>query len=157
MLRCKHVTIVVGRMLILAVIVAMANTGRADAASGIDPFQTSLNGSMPPGTEGLNLSFTVPAGKTLVIEYVSGNCFVPAGQTCVLSLLTEVNGATTGTQFNVQTDGVGAFGGGKVLWRAGQQVLLYADGGKTVTLRADRNSATGSATPIVMTLSGHLQ
>jgi hypothetical protein len=57
----------------------------------------------------------------------------------------------------VQTDGVGAFGGGKVLWRAGQQVLLYADGGKTVTLRADRNSATGSATPIVMTLSGHLQ
>jgi hypothetical protein len=68
MLRCKHVTIVVSRMLILAVIVAMANTGRADAASGIDPFQTSLNGSMPPGTEGLNLSFTVPAGKTLVIE-----------------------------------------------------------------------------------------
>ena len=112
---------------------------------------------MPPGTEGLNLSFTVPAGKTLVIEYVSGNWFVPAGQTCVLSLLTEVNGATTGTQFNVPTAGVGAFGGGNVLWRAGQQVLLYADGGKTVTLRADRNSATGSATPIVMSRSGHLQ
>jgi hypothetical protein len=156
MLRCKHVTIVVGRMLILAVIVAMANTGRAAAASGVDPFQ-SLNGSMAPGTEGLNLSFTVPAGKTLVIEYVSGNCFVPAGQTCVLFLLTEVNGATTVTQFNVPTAGVGAFGGGNVLWRAGQQVLLYADGGKTVTLRADRNSATGSAAPIVMSLSGHLQ
>jgi len=152
MLECKQVTIVVGRMLILALIVAMANTVRADAASGVDPFQTSLNGSIGPGTEGLNLSFTVPAGKTLVIEYVSGNCFVPAGQTCVLSLLTEVN-----AQFNVRTDGVGAFGGGNVLWRAGQQVLLYADDGKTVTLRADRNSATGSATPIVMSLSGHLQ
>ena len=112
---------------------------------------------MPPRTEGLNLSFTVPAGKTLVIEYVSGNCFVPAGQARVLSLITQVNGATTGTQFNLPTAGVGAFGGGNVLWRVGQQVLLYADGGKTVTLRADRNSATGSATPIVMSLSGHLQ
>jgi len=43
---------------------------------------------MPPRTEGLNLSFTVPAGKTLVIEYVSGNCFAPAGQARVLSLIT---------------------------------------------------------------------
>ena len=34
----KHVTIVVGRMLILALIVATANTGRAAAASGVDPF-----------------------------------------------------------------------------------------------------------------------
>ena len=150
MLEYKHFAIV-GRVLALALIVATANAVRADAASGVDPFETSLNGLMAPGTEGLNLSFTVPAGKTLVIEYVSGNCFVPAGQTCVLSLLTEVNGATTGTQFNVQTDNVGAFGG------AGQQVLLYADGGKVVTLRADRNSATGSATPILMSLSGHLQ
>ena len=82
---------------------------------------------------------------------------MPTSQTCVLSLLTEVNGATTGTQFNVPTAGVGAFGGGNVLWRVGQQVLLYADGGNTVTLRADRKSATGSATPIVMSLSGHLQ
>ena len=80
----KHVTIVVGRMLILALIVATANTGRAVAASGVDPFQTRL----PPRTEGLNLSFTVPAGKTLVIEYVSGNCFAPAGQARVLSLIT---------------------------------------------------------------------
>ena len=43
----------------------------------------------------------------------------------------------------------------EVLWRAGQQVLLYADGGKAVTLRADRNVAAGSATPIVMSFSGH--
>jgi len=45
----------------------------------------------------------------------------------------------------------------EVLWRAGQQVLLYADGGKTMTLRADRKVATGSAPPIVMSLSGHPQ
>src|SRR6516162_1218899 len=55
----KHVTIVVGRMLILALIVATTDTGRAAAASGVDQFQTNLNGAMPPGTEGLNLSFTV--------------------------------------------------------------------------------------------------
>ena len=61
MLECKQVTIVVGRVPILALIVAMANTVRADAVSGGGPFQTSLNGSMAPRTEGLNLSFTMPA------------------------------------------------------------------------------------------------
>jgi hypothetical protein len=111
----------------------MANSLRGEAAP-INPFQIVLKGSMAPGTEGLNLSFTVPAGKTLVIEYVSGDCFVPSGQACILSVLTEVNGATTGTPFNLETNGLGAFGGGEVLWRAGQQVLLYADAGKTVTL-----------------------
>jgi hypothetical protein len=121
------------------------------------PFQIELNGTMGPGTEGLNLTFTAPTGKTLVIEYVSGDCFVPSGQSCVLSILTEVNGARTGTPFNLDTDNVGAFGGGDVLWRAGQQVLLYADGGTIVTLRADRNASAGSATPIIMSLSGHLQ
>ena len=127
------------------------------AAPTVSPFQIELNGTMGPGTEGLNLTFTAPAGKTLVIEYVSGNCFVPSGQSCALSVLTEVNGAKTGTPFNLDTDNVGAFGGGDDLWRAGQQVLLYADGGTIVTLRADRNASTGSANPIIVSLSGHLQ
>ncbi|MGA2710568.1 MAG: hypothetical protein ABSF86_19460 [Steroidobacteraceae bacterium] len=140
----------------LILTVAMGGSTRADAAP-VDAFQVSQSGTMAAGTEGLNLTFTVPTGKQLVIEYVAGNCFVPAGQTCVLSILTQVGTATTGTQFNLQTDGVGAFGGGNVLWRAGQQVKLYAKSGTIVTLRADRNSPTGAATVTFMSVSGYLE
>src|SRR3984893_9563494 len=112
MLKCRHALTTAGQLLILALIVTMANSVRGEAAPSVNPYEIVLNGSMPPGTEGLNLSFPVPAGKTLVIEYVSGTCFVPSGQACVLSVLTEVNGATIGTPFNLETSGVGAFGGG---------------------------------------------
>jgi|ERR1700730_4309060 len=150
MFKCKH------PLVAAALIVTMVNPVRADDER-VDAFQVTRNGSMPVGTEGLNLAFTVPTGKQLVIEYVAGDCFVPAGQTCVLSIFTQVGAATTGTQFNVQTDGVGAFGGGNNLWRAGEQVKLYAKSGTTVTLRADRNSPTGTATITFMSVSGHLQ
>jgi hypothetical protein len=127
------------------------------AAPTITPFQIELSGSMPPGTVGLNLTFTAPSGKTLVIEYGSGDCFVPSGQSCVLSVFTEVNGAKNATSFNLDTDNVGPQRNGDDLWRAGQQVLLYAAGGTTVTLHAGRNDTTGSAAPISMSLSGHLE
>jgi hypothetical protein len=126
MLKFKHALTGAGRLLTLALIPILANPVPGQAAPTVSPFQIVLNGSMPPGTEGLNLTFTAPAGKTLVIEYASGECFVPSGQSCVLSVLTEVNGAKTGTPFNLDTDNVGPFGGGDVLWRVGQQVLLYA-------------------------------
>ena len=154
MLKSKCLLAAAGGLLTAALI---ASPMPSQAAPTVTPFQIVLNGTMSPGTEGLNLTFTAPAGKTLVIEYVSGNCFVPSGQSCVLSILTEVGAAKTGTPFNLDTDNVGAFGGGNDLWRAGQQVLLYAAGGTTVTLRVDRNASTGSAAPIVMSLSGHLQ
>jgi hypothetical protein len=148
--------IAVARVLISALIVTIVNTVHADAAP-VDAFQVTRNGMMAAGTEGLNLSFTVPTGKQLVIEYVAGNCFVPTGQTCVLSIFTEVGTATTGTQFNVETSGVGAFGGGDVLWRAGQEVKLYAKSGTTVILRADRNAPTGTANITFMSVSGYLE
>ena len=153
MLRCKHALTAAVVLLTAALI---THPVASQAASTVSPFQIVLNGTMDPGTEGLNLTFTAPAGKTLVIEYVSGECYVPSGQSCVLSVLTEANSAQTGTPFNLGTSNVGAFGADD-LWRAGQQVLLYADGGTIVTLRADRNASAGSATPVIMSLSGHLQ
>jgi hypothetical protein len=155
-LKGKHGLIGAALLLVAALIVPMLDPVRADAAP-VDAFQVTLKGKMAAGTEGLNLTFTVPAGKQVVIEYVAGNCFVPSGQTCVMSIFTQVGTATTGTQFNVQTEGVGAFGGGDSLWRAGQQVKLYAKAGSIVTLRADRNAPTGAATITFMSLSGYLQ
>jgi len=139
-------------LLITTSIATTVNPVRANAAPVA--FQQSLKGTMAAGTEGLNLTFTVPAGKQLVIEYVAGNCFVPSGQACVLSIFTQVGASAI--QFNVETNNVGPFGGGNDLWRAGQVVRLYANSGTIVTLRADRNSPTGTANVTFMSISGYL-
>jgi hypothetical protein len=144
------------RFLIMALAASLVGAVGAAADTSITPFQVVRTGSMAAGTEGLNLAFTVPKGKTLVVEYVSGTCFVPSGQSCVMSILTQIGGAVTGTPFNLQTLTAGPFGGGETLFRAGQPAKLYADGGTIVTLRADRNASTGTAKPIAMSLSGYL-
>src|ERR1700704_5982066 len=82
-------------------------------AAPLNPFQIGLNGSMPPGTVGVDLAFTVPLGKTLVIEYTSGDCFVPSGQFCVFHISTQVfvsaqDNEKVTAQFNLDTDNVGA-------------------------------------------------
>jgi hypothetical protein len=143
--------------------VLMSNPLPGRAAPTDNPFQIELFGSMSPGTVGLDLPFTVPSGKTLVIEYVSGNCFVPSGQFCVFEVLTDVfvparHGAKISATFNLDTDNVGTeVKIGKDTWRAGQQVLLYASGGTVVTVHVGRNDDTGSAESIDMSLSGHLE
>ena len=113
----------VARVLISALIVTIVNTVHADAAP-VDAFQVTRNGMMAAGTEGLNLSFTVPTGKQLVIEYVAGNCFVPTGQTCVLSIFTEVGKQPRdGSQFQ-QNSGTRATGPSKGMISPGPWALL---------------------------------
>jgi hypothetical protein len=65
-------------------------------------------------TDQINLSFTVPTGKNN--RAGRGQLFLrrPARRVCSL-IFTEVGAATTGTKFNVETSGVGAFGGDDVL------------------------------------------
>ncbi len=155
MLKRKHGLIAAAQLLVLALIVTVAAPGRAEAA----PYQVVLSGSMAAGTAGLSLTFTVPkvAGNPRFhILYASGNCFAPTGQICVLSVLTEVNGVTVGTPFNLGTSNVGTYSGGDSLWRAGTNVNLWADSGTTVTLRSDRNLTTGAAS-VTMSVSGTLE
>jgi hypothetical protein len=118
------------------------------------PFQAAVEITMPDGTEGQNGFVTVPAKKRLVIEYASGEAFVPTGQKAVFSVFTTIGGAPTGTQHYLHTDAMGNFGAPDY-FRAGQVVRLYADPGTTVMLRADRDLATGSALAR-MSISGHL-
>jgi hypothetical protein len=108
---------------------------------------------MPSGTEGQNGSVAVPAGKRLVIEYVSGEAFVPTGQKAVFSVITTIGGASTGMRHYLHTDAMGSFGAPDY-FRAGQVVRLYADPGTGVMLRADRDAATGDALAR-MSISGY--
>ena len=119
-----------------------------------NPFQTSVTLSLPNGTGGQNAAFQVPAGKRLVIEYVSGDAFMPTGQKCLFSIFTSLAGQATGTQHVLETVALGKFGATDQ-FRTAQVVRLFADPGTTVMLRADRDLATGTATAR-MSLSGQL-
>ncbi len=119
-----------------------------------NPFQTNLEIKLPNGTGGQNGSFQVPAGKRLVIEYASGEAFAPAGQKCLFSVITFLAGQSTGTRHYLESTPLGKFGAPDY-FRAGQVVRLYADPGTSVTLRVDRDLATGDALAR-MSISGEL-
>ncbi len=108
------------------------------------PFQTAVEIQLPNGTEGQNGFYQVPSAKRLVIEYASGEAFVPTGQKALLSVITSLQGQQTGTRHYLQTTTAGSFGS-QDYFSAGEKVRLYADAGTTVMLRADRNSPSGAA------------
>jgi hypothetical protein len=130
-----------------------AHPKEQETMSVTNPFQASANIDLPDGTGGQNGFVKVPDGKRLVIEYVSGEAFLPAGQNGVFSVITLVAGQTTGTEHHLATAAV-KFGASDI-FRAGQVVRLYADPGTTVTLRADRDLAKGAG-KARMSLSGQL-
>jgi hypothetical protein len=119
------------------------------------PFQNATN-SVQSGT---NVSVatiaTVPAGKRLVIEFVSMTGQVPPGQHVELLQITTVAGTSGGITHdllvNPQPDAVI----GDALFRASQQVRLYANAGTQVQALFRRSSSAGNAT-FEATLSGYL-
>lgn len=119
-----------------------------------NPFQAAVEITMPNGTGGENAVVVVPKGKRLVIEYLSGDASLPAGQKCLFSVATFVNGQTTGTWHYLASGPVGKFGPFDC-FRTGQVVRLYADPGTQVQLRADRDIPDGKGVAR-MSLSGYL-
>ena len=118
------------------------------------PFQAGVEISLPPSTEGQNGFVKVPTHKRLVIEYVSGQAFLPSGQKALFSVIVSLQGQPTGTSHYLESTAVGAFGG-QDCFQCGRPVRLYADGGTTVMLRTDRDAPSGTGIAR-MTLSGHL-
>ncbi|MGB8910102.1 MAG: hypothetical protein WCC84_15260 [Candidatus Cybelea sp.] len=117
-------------------------------------FQAAVQIDLPNGTEGQNGFVAVPSGKRLVIEYVSGEAFLPTGQTCLFSVITTIGGASVGTSHYLVSYAMGNFGAPDC-FVAGQVVRLFADPGTTVMLRADRDAASGAGIAR-MSLSGQL-
>jgi hypothetical protein len=119
-------------------------------AGADQPFQASVQINLAAGAEGGNAFVQIPTYKRLIIEYVSGNAVVPAGQTAQFSVFTSLTGATTGTEHLLLAQQRPSGGA-----RAGQAVRLYADPGTQVMLRVDRDSPSGSVMAR-MSLSGRL-
>jgi hypothetical protein len=116
-------------------------------------FQTHVEIVVPPNFAGENGFFDVPKDKCLVIDYISGEAYMPTGQKALFGIITT--GGGTQVRHYLGTHALTAFGASDYYWVSGP-AHIYADPGTTVTLRADRDAATGSAT-FRMSVSGHLE
>src|SRR5687768_2949088 len=105
------------------------------------PFQRDVSIEVPAGASAHSRSFVVPAGKRLVIEFVSGSTRVHVAELVGLNVLTRVAGETVSHSIEpsvyrrelppgVQPDFMVTFA---------QSLRLYADPGSTVTLIAARS------------------
>jgi hypothetical protein len=110
-----------------------------------DPINPTTCGPTPDG-------FNVPPDKQLVIEYVSGQCFVVSGEVDAVVLNTIVGPPGGFVQVNhiVPVLSVGAAGLGHVI---AQQTRIYADPGSPVSLSS---SSISSSFECNVVLSGNL-
>jgi hypothetical protein len=117
-----------------------------------DAFQKHVEIVVPVSFGGENGVLQVPKGKCLVIDYVSGEAFLPHGQKALFGIITTAGGVQV--RHYLGTNAAGAFGGQDHFWVSGP-AQIYADPGTNVTLRADRDMVTGTAT-FRFSVSGHL-
>jgi hypothetical protein len=123
------------------------------------PFQRDVSISVPAGTLAGSTSFTVPAGRRLVLEYASGSTRVHVSELVRVEIRTTAGGATVTHvvppsvyrrefEGTVNPDFVVGFG---------QALRIYADPGTTVTVLAVR-SENAEITPsfFQLAVSGHL-
>lgn len=117
------------------------------------PFQTSVLSFIEAGSPSGHAFFRVPAGKRLVIEYISGILSVPFGQSIVTFELTTTASRLTANH-SVQISFAGVLAGSSQ-FTAGQLVKIYADPGTIVGVGAFRNTYTGTGR-VSVTISGYL-
>lgn len=117
------------------------------------PFQAGSSCSTT--SDGCFGSFiTVPAGKRLVIEYMSMLADIPAGQVALWQVRTTVGGQHV--HFLPQSaPAVAGFIGSPGVAAVSQQVRLYADPGSVLILSFTRNG-TGTQAHFDATISGYL-
>jgi hypothetical protein len=125
-----------------------------DMNDGRQPFQASTFVVHPNGTnvDTMNVA-TIPAGKRLVIEFISVSAQVPPGQHLELATVQTLaggHGAAHQLLIQAQPDAVI----GDDIYRAVQELRLYADPGSTVQVLVRRNSGLGQAT-FGVTISGY--
>lgn len=119
-----------------------------------EPFQRFLVGQVDDGeiNAGDSVSFSVPAGKRLVIEYVSLLGVVPAGQKLRVKIDAFAGGPGS-HQLTLSNEG--SFQAGRDDYKASHLTRIYADPGTDVFLRVARNSTSGVA-GINASVSGYL-
>jgi hypothetical protein len=117
-------------------------------------YQNTRTINLGDGTAGTNIFFSpVPAGKRLVIEFVSVNGHVPSGQAWQMAQIGVTHFSTFYYDIEVKPHGPSPFAGGDQ-FGGSQQVRLYCDAGETPSFFAQRSASAGEAS-IVMNISGY--
>lgn len=116
------------------------------------PYQDSVSVEIPNG-EGFEsgaLSI-VPAGKRLVVEYVTAEANMDGNQMVKVSLVVG------NVRYNLLMIPQGTFGIGvhRSFLVASEPVRIYVDGGTSVGVAAERNAFIGGAL-VTFSISGHL-
>ena len=127
-----------------------------DADPARQPFQNSASATQDEGTNGSTITIaTVPAGKRLVIEFLSAVAQMPPGQHLVVCQINTIAPPFGGLTHELLINEQPAFVNGDALFRASQQVRLYANPGSQVRALMTRDSSAGQAL-FLATLSGYL-
>jgi hypothetical protein len=141
-------------------IASSANTVKIDSTNPVltrdvdnparQPFSTSLVFNVNDSSV-----LIVPEGKRLVIDYISGECFVSPGQTVTLLANVHLGSFTNPHILPMVSHGPDQFGTTEHLV-VSQQVRMYAD--LFVEFRARKNEILAGPTnpQINMTVSGYL-
>ena len=119
------------------------------------PFQVQLGSPIAAGANAPNVSFTVPAGRRLVIEHVSALAMVPAGQRVMfINVNTFSGGNLVFHHLKAQSVGVSTAtpGEGHVTSEA---LRLYADAGTSVLVAVNRSDSVGTGF-MTVSVSGYL-
>lgn len=118
------------------------------------PFDTSHSNSTG-NSDQLTFSFDVPAGKRLVIEFVTAYASVPPGQN-IWFLTVQTTTPDGATAHYIPVVAQGADVGGNSRFSAAQQTKMFAEAGTDhVGVAIARNSSTGSMSA-GCSISGHL-
>jgi hypothetical protein len=115
-------------------------------------FQTNTVFIIGDNEQAQSETFLVPGNKRMVIEYVSADILVSAGQLPKVFVSTTVNGVSTIHYAN--SNRLGAYGNGDDEFLVGQPLTLYADPGTEVQVTFWRNVFTGFG-QCAVSLSGH--
>lgn len=127
---------------------------------GLTPFQVTVSNELEnDGT--VYASFTVPADKRLVIEYVSGGSCITANDSADLgytvSFAVDTIVGDVKARHEVPFHYVGAAWGYGKSYQAGQTVRLYADPGTQVTVSAANTLIGTGRIAVRATISGYLE
>jgi hypothetical protein len=165
MLNPKHKSTIAFGLAALACVAVLAGlTGRVitvDAApdrasQGADdlkqPFQNMIVLTLDAAEFNDTISFSVPAGKRLVIEQASATAAMPVGQKVTVSIAT-MGGGLNGRAWLALT-GQGAISGFD-RYTTTQSLRMYADAGTAVTFQATRSSSASTAT-LNFSVTGYL-
>jgi len=127
----------------------VAGTVAASDANARQAFQVGVNGTIPDGSFEGGPSFSVPAGKRLVIEFVSGLCFLGAAdQEVIFTNVLVSAGGSAAHYFPVTGNATHEF-------ITNAETRLYADPGTSVFFECARTGNVGTM-QVVFRASGYL-